>query len=134
MCLSDPESFLSSDTCPETPDGSLKEEVDSPDTGAYICLWDCCNEEFESQKLFVDHLNEAHTETKKGCDEFPCLWKVIFHFCRVHFCIGKCCCCYLWNPGLITEFSKSVIKFFGSPTPPPLRRLVFSFYSTEFSK
>ena len=74
--LSDPESILSSDTCPETPDGSLKEEVDCPDTGTYLCLWDCCNQEFESQKLFVDHLNEAHTETKKGCDEFPCLWKV----------------------------------------------------------
>ena len=74
----DPESFLSSDTWPETPDGSLKEEVDSPDTGAYICLWDLCHEEFETQKSFVDHLNDAHTETKKGCDEFPCLWKVRF--------------------------------------------------------
>ena len=74
----DPESFLSSDTCPETPDGSLKEEVDSPDTGSYVCLWDNCNEEFETQKLFVDHLNDAHTETKKGCDEFPCMWKVRF--------------------------------------------------------
>jgi hypothetical protein len=78
---SDPESFLSSDTCPETPDGSLKEEVDSPDNGAYICLWDLCHEEFETQKSFVDHLSDAHTETKKGCDEFPCLWKVTMHFC-----------------------------------------------------
>jgi hypothetical protein len=51
----DPESFLS-DTCPETPDGSVKEDPDYPDNGSYVCLWDNCGEEFESQKLFVDHL------------------------------------------------------------------------------
>ncbi len=74
------ESFVSSDTCPETPDSSVKEEaeglVNSPDTGSYVCLWMECNEEFVTQKSLVDHINDNHMETKKGCDEFPCLWKV----------------------------------------------------------
>ena len=73
------ESFVSSD-CPETPDSSVKEEaegvVNSPDTGSYVCLWMECNEEFVTQKTLVDHINDNHMETKKGCDEFPCLWKV----------------------------------------------------------
>jgi hypothetical protein len=39
-------------------------------------LWEGCGDEFETLRPFVDHLNDAHTENKKGCDEFPCLWKV----------------------------------------------------------
>lgn len=72
------ESFnLSSDTCPETPDSSVKEEADvnSPDTGSYICLWMECHEEFDAQKALVDHISDNHMENKKGCEEFPCLWK-----------------------------------------------------------
>ena len=72
--------MLSLETSPETPEDSLK--GGSPDTGAYTCLWDSCLEEFESQKLFVEHLNEAHTDTRKGCDEFPCLWKVMSEYFR----------------------------------------------------
>jgi zinc finger protein GLIS1/3 len=55
----------------------VKEETDvnSPDTGNYICLWLDCNEEFDNPKTYVDHVNEAHMETRKGCEEFPCLWK-----------------------------------------------------------
>ena len=72
------ESFVSSDTCPETPDSSVKEEADtvnSPDTGSYICLWQDCAEEFVTQKTLVEHINENHMDNKKGCEEFPCLWK-----------------------------------------------------------
>jgi len=93
----DQEPFLSTDTCPETPDDSLnvckiskidksvwlkfpsifqEGDIDSPDSCAYTCLWDFCHEEFDNQKSFVEHLSEIHTETKKGCEEFPCLWKV----------------------------------------------------------
>jgi len=76
--IPDHESLFTSDTCPETPDSSVKEETDvnSPDTGNYICLWLDCNEEFDNPKTYVDHVNEAHMETRKGCEEFPCLWKV----------------------------------------------------------
>ena len=73
------ESFnISSDTCPETPDSSVKEEADvnSPDTGSYVCLWQDCLEEFPAQKALVDHITDSHMESKKGCEEFPCLWKV----------------------------------------------------------
>merc|ERR1712228_1083183 len=75
--LPDHDSLFTSDTCPETPDSSVKEDTDvnSPDSGNYICLWQDCNEEFDSPKTFVDHVNEAHMETRKGCEEFPCLWK-----------------------------------------------------------
>ena len=73
------ESFVSSDTCPETPDSSVKEEsadtVNSPDTGSYICLWQDCAEEFVTQKTLVEHINENHMDNKKGCEEFPCMWK-----------------------------------------------------------
>ena len=72
------ESFVSSDTCPETPDSSVKEEADtvnSPDTGSYICLWQDCAEEFVTQKTLVEHINENHMDNKKGCEEFPCMWK-----------------------------------------------------------
>ena len=77
--IPDHDSLFTSDTCPETPDSSIKEETDvnSPDTGSYICLWLDCNEEFDNPKTYVDHVNEAHMETRKGCEEFPCLWKVI---------------------------------------------------------
>ena len=77
--MPDHESHFASDTCPETPDSSVKEEIDvnSPDTGSYVCLWLECNEEFDSPKAFVDHVNETHMDTRKGCEEFPCLWKVI---------------------------------------------------------
>jgi hypothetical protein len=76
--IPDHESLFTSDTCPETPDSSVKEETDvnSPDTGNYLCLWLDCNEEFDNPKTYVDHVNEAHMETRKGCEEFPCLWKV----------------------------------------------------------
>ena len=70
---------LSTDTCPETPDSSVKEDpgdVNSPDTGSYACLWSDCNDEFYSQKNLVEHVNDTHMETRKGCEEFPCLWKV----------------------------------------------------------
>lgn len=72
------ESFVSSDTCPETPDSSVKEEgdVNSPDTGSYICLWQDCHEEFAVQKMLVEHISENHMNSQKGCEEFPCLWKV----------------------------------------------------------
>jgi hypothetical protein len=72
------ESFVSSDTCPETPDSSVKEEADvnSPDTGSYVCLWMECHEEFVTQKALVEHISDNHMESKKGCEEFPCLWKV----------------------------------------------------------
>ncbi|TRY75430.1 hypothetical protein TCAL_00706 [Tigriopus californicus] len=61
---------------PETPDSSVKEEMlDSPDTGKYVCLWLSCHEEFGCQKALVDHVNDTHMETKKGCDELPCHWK-----------------------------------------------------------
>eukprot|EP00095_Tigriopus_kingsejongensis_P005837 snap_masked-scaffold425_size175135-processed-gene-0.17 protein:Tk05837 transcript:snap_masked-scaffold425_size175135-processed-gene-0.17-mRNA-1 annotation:"zinc finger protein glis3-like" len=63
---------------PETPDSSVKEEMldlNSPDTGRYVCLWMSCHEEFGSQKVLVDHVNDTHMETKKGCDELPCLWQ-----------------------------------------------------------
>ena len=46
------------------------------DTGSYVCLWADCNEEFYSQKTLVDHVNDSHMDTRKGCEEFPCLWKV----------------------------------------------------------
>ena len=74
----DHDSLFTSDTCPETPDSSVKEDTDvnSPDSGNYVCLWQDCNEEFDNPKTFVDHVNEAHMETRKGCEEFPCLWKV----------------------------------------------------------
>ena len=76
--LQDHDSLFTSDTCPETPDSSVKEDTDvnSPDTGNYTCLWLDCNEEFDNPKTYVDHVNEAHMETRKGCEEFPCLWKV----------------------------------------------------------
>ena len=72
------ESFVSSDTCPETPDSSVKEEgdVNSPDTGSYICLWQDCHEEFVTQKALVEHIGDQHMNSQKGCEEFPCLWKV----------------------------------------------------------
>ena len=72
------ESFVSSDTCPETPDSSVKEEgdVNSPDTGSYTCLWQDCHEEFVTQKALVDHISENHMGSQKGCEEFPCMWKV----------------------------------------------------------
>ena len=72
------ESFVSSDTCPETPDSSVKEEgdVNSPDTGSYTCLWQDCHEEFVTQKALVDHISENHMGSQKGCEEFPCNWKV----------------------------------------------------------
>lgn len=61
-----------SDTCPETPDSSVKD-----DFGSYICLWAECNVEFDSQRSLVDHVNEAHVESsKKGCEDRPCFWKV----------------------------------------------------------
>ncbi len=73
------ESFVSSDTCPETPDSSVKEEpeLNSPETGTYICLWQDCHEEFVSRKALVDHIGDNHMGAQKGCEEFPCLWKVI---------------------------------------------------------
>ena len=76
--IPDHDSLFTSDTCPETPDSSVKEDTDvnSPDTGNYVCLWQDCNEEFDNPKTYVDHVNEAHMETRKGCEEFPCLWKV----------------------------------------------------------
>ena len=76
--IPDHDSLFTSDTCPETPDSSVKEDTDvnSPDSGSYVCLWQDCNEEFDNPKTFVDHVNEAHMETRKGCEEFPCLWKV----------------------------------------------------------
>ena len=83
------ESFnISSDTCPETPDSSVKEEADvnSPDTGSYVCLWQDCLEEFPAQKALVDHITDSHMESKKGCEEFPCLWKVKKTF-SLHCCI-----------------------------------------------
>ena len=72
------ESFVSSDTCPETPDSSVKEEgdVNSPDTGSYICLWENCHDEFVTQKALVEHISDSHMNSQKGCEEFPCLWKV----------------------------------------------------------
>ena len=83
--IPDHDSLFTSDTCPETPDSSVKEEIDvnSPDTGSYLCLWLDCNEEFDNPKTYVDHVNESHMETRKGCEEFPCLWKVnINHLIR----------------------------------------------------
>ena len=78
-------SLFSSDTCPETPDSSVKEEADvnSPDTGSYVCLWQDCHEEFVTQKALVDHITDSHMESKKGCEEFPCLWKVSFSFFQI---------------------------------------------------
>ena len=72
------DSFVNSDTCPETPDSSVREDgdVNSPDTGSYICLWQDCHEEFTVQKNLVEHINDNHMNSQKGCEEFPCMWKV----------------------------------------------------------
>ena len=89
-------------TCPETPDSSsIKEEayygdavspalagggggasVGETDTGSYTCMWADCKEEFYSQKTLVEHVNDSHMETRKGCEEFPCLWKVGLASCH----------------------------------------------------
>ena len=74
-----------SDTCPETPDSSVKEEAmdeensssNSPaDVGPRTCLWQDCSEVFGCQWDLVEHVNEAHMETKKGSDDYPCMWQV----------------------------------------------------------
>ncbi|XP_040567294.1 uncharacterized protein [Lepeophtheirus salmonis] len=65
---------------PGSPDSTIKEELLEPiasqeDSGVYTCYWIDCGEEFENQERLVDHVNGIHMETKKGCEELPCLWK-----------------------------------------------------------
>ncbi len=61
------------DTCPETPDSSVRDE--KPESNL-ICQWVECNQEFESQKLLVEHVIASHVESsKKGSEERFCLWQ-----------------------------------------------------------
>eukprot|EP00096_Caligus_rogercresseyi_P014067 TRINITY_DN6603_c0_g1_i1.p1 TRINITY_DN6603_c0_g1~~TRINITY_DN6603_c0_g1_i1.p1 ORF type:complete len:562 (-),score=173.43 TRINITY_DN6603_c0_g1_i1:720-2405(-) len=71
---------LGSSQLPGSPDSTIKEELLEPlgngceDSGTYTCFWVDCGEEFENQGRLVDHVNGVHMETKKGCEELPCLW------------------------------------------------------------
>lgn len=76
LCGSQSGGDVFSDAGPETPDSSVKEESDSPEVGPRACLWQDCHEVFSGKGELVEHVNEVHMETKKGSDEYPCLWQV----------------------------------------------------------
>ena len=54
------------------------------DTGGDLCeedqvvqsKWKECANKFSDKDNLVEHINTTHIEHKKGCEDYPCYWRV----------------------------------------------------------
>ena len=55
---------------------SIKEDTLFEEDQVICCKWKECGNEFCDKDHLVEHINTTHIEHKKGCEDYPCYWRV----------------------------------------------------------